>query len=347
LLWAALVIVACTGKSGSDASDRRAPERTGPGSVTREKADSSSSLKAELPGGMRKKAMAAPAEAKTALTESELERDAGAMEKHLRKAKFRRIKPMSSRSRSVRLYLVGGGSALFKPMLVGDSSARLEVAFYRLATLLRVRTIPVSVMRPIYPDRFETALLQNGEDEARAFMDALERDDRGRVWGAMIEWLDGLTLLGTEDDKGRLDVRRLFEDEGYRNLWASLSDIVLLDYLLGNWDRFSGGNLFRMKDGHSLALIDHNEAFYKLNGRQKEKLTESLGAVRCFSPELVSRLRDLTREEINSALKTTDWRGDLLRKVEIGNILMRKDTLLKFIDSRIAAVGGAEEWKCN
>lgn len=274
-------------------------------------------------------------------------RNTGEIEKRLRNAKFRQIKPMSSRSRSVRLYFPDGGSAIFKPMLVGDSSARLEVAFYRLAAVLNVQTVPVSVMRPIYPDRFENALMLKDTDEARAFLDALERDARGRVWGAMIEWLEGLKPVGAEDDRGRLDVRVVFGNDARRNLWASLSDAIVLDYLLGNWDRFSGGNLFRMENGDALALIDHNEAFYRLNARQKQLLDDSLRAVRCFSPALVLRLRELTPEIVDSALKTTDWDGVLLRQVEIGNIFKRKDTLLKFIDRRIAAANGTDEWKCD
>ncbi len=274
-------------------------------------------------------------------------RDAGETGKRLRNAKFRRIKPMSSRSKSVRLYFPDGGSAIFKPMLVGDSSARLEVAFYRLAVLLNVQTVPVSVMRPIYPDRLENALMFKDTDEARAFSDALARDARGRVWGAMIEWLEGLKPVGAEDDRGRLDVRVVFGNDAYRNLWANLSDAVVLDYLLGNWDRFSGGNLFRMEGGDSLALIDHNEAFYRLNARQKELLDDSLNAVRCFSPALVLRLRELTPEKVSSALKTTGWDGVLLRQVEIGNIFKRKDTLLKVIDRRMAAANGTDDWKCD
>ncbi|MBN2528126.1 MAG: hypothetical protein JXR76_17170 [Deltaproteobacteria bacterium] len=259
------------------------------------------------------------------------------IEDWLRSAKLRRIKPVSSRSKSLRLIFSDGSSAIFKPLLKGDSSARLEVAFYRVAALLGVRHVPVSVMRPLYPDRFEGVLKLQGEEAAKAFLDAVATDDRGRVWGAMIEWMNGLSPLGAEDGQGRLDVNKIFTNKEFRDVWGPLSDAILLDYLLGNWDRFSGGNLFQISGTSELALIDHNEAFYRLNERQQQKLDEALLAICCPTPELIVRIRALTREDLISAVKTTGWPGELLRPVEIGNILLRKDSLLDVIDSRLAA----------
>ena len=262
-------------------------------------------------------------------------------------ARFRQIKPVSSRSKSLRLMFAGGDSAIFKPLLKGDSSGRLEVAFFRLASLLGVHNVPVSVMRPIYPDRFERVLEAKGPETFSKFMDTVARDKKGRVWGAMIQWLKNLAPIGAEDGKGRLDVKQLFADESYRPLWKNLSDVIILDYLLANWDRFSGGNLFRFSDSNELALIDHNEAFYRLNRRQKEMLTESLHAVPCVSSELVEKLRGLDEKLINSAIEETNWHGELLRAGEIRNILIRKDTLLAFIDDRITDAKGTDAWKCR
>ncbi|MBN2717740.1 MAG: hypothetical protein JXX14_17955 [Deltaproteobacteria bacterium] len=268
-------------------------------------------------------------------------------EERLSGAGFRQVKPLSSRSLSLRLIFPGGESAIFKPLLQGDSSGRLEVAYYRLATLLGVETVPVSVMTAVYPDRIDRALAAQGDEVSKQFLESVALDEKGRVWGAMIQWLEGLAPIGAEDARGRLDVVRLFSDERYRPLQRYLSDTVLLDYLLGNWDRFSGGNLYRFSNRPGLALIDHNEAFYRLNERQQQMLEDSLNAVPCVSAELAQKMRGLTAEKLKSAVEQTKWPGELLRPGEIRNILIRKDTLLAFIDSRVAESNGSDSWACR
>ncbi|MBN2341923.1 MAG: hypothetical protein JXX29_02165 [Deltaproteobacteria bacterium] len=255
----------------------------------------------------------------------------------LQNSPFRQVKPVSSRSSSVRLVFKDGRSALFKPLQKGDHSARLEVAYFRIASMLDVQRVPVSVMRAVYPSRIETALQKEHEKIAADFMSTIERDEKGRVFGAMIEWLENLKPIGAENSKGKIDPAALLRDASFRPLHPALARMVMTDYLLSNWDRFSGGNLFRISESNQIALIDHNEAFYNLSQRQAEKLETALANMPCIDFALINKIRELTKEKIQTVVQSHEWKKSLLNDEEIENIMKRKTLLLRFIDERLAS----------
>lgn len=256
------------------------------------------------------------------------------LEKKLFLGGFKQVKSVSSRSWSVRILFTQGGSAIFKPLLKGDHSARFEVAYYRLARLFGVDKVPVSVMRPLYPTRLENALRNESPETAAQFMAAVERDEKGRVWGAMIEWLENIEPLGAEGNNGRMDVNALFTKDQFAALAPALSDMVVLDYVLSNWDRFSGGNLFKLKGRSQLALIDHNEAFYNLSPKQHDKLEKYLHYLHCVRATMVNTIRHATKDQLMSALIVTEWPGELLRRAEMENILMRMKKFLQNVEQK-------------
>lgn len=268
-------------------------------------------------------------------------------EEQLLRENFFRVKSMSSRSMAIRLTLKNKSSALFKPLLRGNNSARLEVAFYRLATLLEVEGVPVSVMRGFYPSRIINVLEKDAPRAAEAFVASAERDERGMVWGAMIEWLSDLEPLGEENSRGKMDAEALFTLPKYQSLRCSLSDMVVLDYLLGNWDRFSGGNIFKQKNRDALALIDHNAAFYNLSPKQREKITLYLGYATCFRRTLIEKIRNLSKEMIVLAVTPATWKSRLLRDEEIEDIMERADQLLRYVDQLVLHKKEMKVFTCN
>ena len=70
----------------------------------------------------------------------------GDMTENLVIGKIIGVRPISMRSLSLKMKMAGGGIAAFKPMRRGNRTARFEVAYFRLAKLLRVEKVPPSTM---------------------------------------------------------------------------------------------------------------------------------------------------------------------------------------------------------
>lgn len=103
--------------------------------------------------------------------------------------------------------------------------------------------------------------------KARADFDADVMAQGDFVYGAGIAWVDGLQFPALHRGPARA------EWEGWitgkdpvpaekRELAKSISDMVMFDYITGNFDRWSGGNIGQVGNAHSPVLyIDNDGAF--------------------------------------------------------------------------------------
>lgn len=247
-------------------------------------------------------------------------------------------RPISPRSMSLKIFFEGGGEGVFKPIRKDDRTARCEVAYYRLATALGVGGVPPSAMRRLSAARIEGHLRKNFEEAADQFEERVKVDERGMVDGAMISWVDGLKPSGLDGPGGRKKLSELLALDGpspeEEPLVAGASDMVVADYVLGNWDRYTGGNLFLSGDG-SLVLLDNNAAFAPWSEGQVSRTSKVLGVCERFSKRLVGELRKMDGGFVARALGGRVGSDGLLTGQEVQRIMDRRDQLISRVDNLI------------
>jgi len=254
--------------------------------------------------------------------------------------------------------LDGGLSAAFKPETRKHHGRwRAEVAAYRVSRALGLDHVPPSVPRAAKM----SALLASTRSSvaARLLRDqCLPRED-GRLPGAMIAWIPGLSRLPLEVDpfwsawrewlsvlpphrplENRLPApaaRRLREA---RALAPQISTLVVFDHLIGNRDRWSGHNVLMDVTHTRVIFLDHNLAFdAKLDVASTIKRNLVLHRVQRFSRSLIKHLRTLGRAEVVDALGLDDLGGPLLEDAQIDATLTRRDELIAYVDELVAQFG--------
>jgi hypothetical protein len=266
---------------------------------------------------------------------------------HLADGRIVRARPISQRTLSLRLFLKGGCDAAFKPLLREKRNARYEVAAFRVSRLLGLDLVPAAVMRRIPIDNFEWMLGEEHSAISRAVREQAQLDDRSGVWGAAIAWVDGLEPSGLEGQGGAIRLRSMLAEEGpaieQEPLVADASAMVVFDHLIGNWDRFSGGNLFRRSADGRLVLLDNNGAFAKWSEVKQARMDELLGATFRYSRRLIDAVRALSSARVERALELEPWHRTrrLLTGREIELLLERRDAVLARVDGLIAERGAA------
>ena len=226
----------------------------------------------------------------------------------LAEADHRQFKPVGSSSVVFRMKMRSDHMAAFRPRSRGHPRGHLhEVAAYRVslvlgfdnvapATLRRVRFVDLrNRLHPRYND-FQTQ---------EALEDELPRL-RGWVVGASIYWVPDLHDPHL-DEAPRLPewTAWLQHDaeipEGREALARDLSNMVLFDFVTGNFDRFSGSNLNSLPDESRLVLRDHNIAFGpNFSRRGRERLEAELRRSERFSRATVERLATLDRASLQA-----------------------------------------------
>ncbi len=250
---------------------------------------------------------------------------------------------LSPRSLSLKVRLEGGGRAVFKPLRKGDRRAPFETAAYRMARLLQIEAVPVSVLRKI-PAAFLIARLEKDDPKiAAAFRDAVPADESGKVEGAVIEWMEDIDKEALSQLGGIPAINRMLAPgrpaNGDEPLAVAASNMVVFDHIIGNWDRFSGGNFFVSKDGVHLILIDHNGSFAPWPKMREEKMAARLRATERFSASLLERIRNLTRASVQAAAADVGEGAPLLSDEQIDLLLARRDEVVRHVEGLVEKNG--------
>jgi hypothetical protein len=258
--------------------------------------------------------------------------DNALLEETLKNMHISSLKIISKRSWSLKIYSPDNTRAVFKPFKKNNHTARFEVAYYRLAKLLDVKYVPVSVMGKFKASRINSLLKKRALTLSEDFSQNITPDSNGLIDGAVIEWMDNIAPLKTDKNTCVAVIKQALKNPA-EPLAKNAARMIVLDFLLGNWDRFSGGNLFKIKDTDELALIDQNGSFSNLSKHQKEKITASLGWIKCIEPSFAKKIENLTEQAITSAVRLTDSDKTLLTGSQITRVLNRKAELQAILKS--------------
>jgi hypothetical protein len=235
-----------------------------------------------------------------------------------------------------------GTQAAFKPrskLPLGDHRYRGEIAAFRLARALGLDDVP-----PAFPRSFEAtvlhALLPDLADHALV-------DGDGRVRGALIPWIDRYEVLPLETATWRqrwepwlFDANAAVPDD-QRALAASISTLIVFDYVTANWDRWSGGNVAREGATGTLLFVDNDGAFYEWP--TPATLAGQLAMVRRitrFSRRFTSALRAMNAAAVRQALGEESPGVPLLPERAMAGVEERRRTAVEVIDARVGDGGG-------
>ena len=210
-----------------------------------------------------------------------------------------------------------------------------EIAAYRIARALGLDNVPPAVSRSAtkreIKQRFHKERLERWGPVRRAIL----WEDGGSVPGAAIFWIHGLRPLKTRKGTWMNWLQQSGSiPKGREQLAADLSSMVVFDFLIGNWDRYSGGNLQTTQDGSRAYMRDHDRAFSApLSSRRFDRLLDDLQKTELFSESLVRELAALDGPTLRRALAAdpSHQLDPLLTELQIAELLDRRDTVLSHV----------------
>lgn len=210
-----------------------------------------------------------------------------------------------------------------------------EIAAYRIARALGLDNVPPAVSRSAtkreLKQRFHKEKLERWGPVRRAIL----WEEGGSVPGAAILWIYGLRPLTTEKETWMTWLQQSGSiPEGREQLAADLSSMVVFDFLVGNWDRYSGGNLQTAQDGSRIYMRDHDRAFSApLASRRYDRLLDDLRRTELFSNSLIRELAALDGSTLRRALAADPRHrlDPLLTELQLAELLDRRDTILSHV----------------
>jgi hypothetical protein len=265
-----------------------------------------------------------------------------------------------SRAEPVSFKSVGSSATVFRTRFAGSLEAAFksatrerphgpesEVAAYRLARCLRMDNVPPAVSRDFPASRIHAAL--DAESAAR-WPQILERIGVGEndvVHGATIYWIPVLAEVGLDKHSSLDRVSAWLRLAGKiepaeQSLAASVSNMLAFDYLIANFDRWSGANVRGDAEATRVYVRDHDLAFpVRIGDKLQRRLLDDLTRAERFSRAFYANLQQLDRAcfERELAADPRGARGELLSQGQIADVFDRRQTLLSHIESLIALHG--------
>jgi len=171
-----------------------------------------------------------------------------------------------------------------------------EVMAYRLATCLGINNVPPAILRNTTRTQLQQLLAPESLDRWPTIASGLQPGEA--IQGATIFWIEGLQdapFAKQAHGPNALDSASLPTTTA-----AALTTMQIFDYLIGNWDRWSGGNIKTDHNGN-LYIHDNDAAFPKhLTTQQEQRLLDPIQTQ--LPTNLIQNLKNLTPESLSTAL---------------------------------------------
>jgi len=188
-----------------------------------------------------------------------------------------------------------------------------EAAAYRLSRCLGLTTVPPAVLRRLPYRDIERAIDPRHIERWAELAPRVTVDSGSQVEGVAIFWVEGLRDLAIAAREDRQPVLQVLLQGSVVSaeqqlMAAQLSDLSVFDLLLGNGDRWSGGNVQGDVSGQWLYIRDHDHGFAThLRQDVEARLITQIAGVERFSRGLIARVRSLTAADFER-----EWTRDPL-----------------------------------
>ena len=261
-------------------------------------------------------------------------------------------------------YFADGSKAVLRPdQALPQGYFRADIAAYRLSRALGLGTVPPACERTIEIERLrevtgDETWLARLDDELRP----RSRDDRQTVRVSMVYWVQGVRDAGLEKtqrawrpllgqdhalpgDAGTSDSpdstseakAETDDDAATLDQAREASRLIAWDFLLANWDRWSGGNTFRIGQTGPAVWLDNAAGFGRYRPAAQRRNERTLRRVQRFSRNFVNALQSADEATLRTALAPAS-----LSDAEMDSLLARRDVLLAYIDE-LSAEHGADQ----
>jgi hypothetical protein len=267
----------------------------------------------------------------------------------LRTGEIKSAKPVGTSSVVFKLDVDGPIDAAFRPESRLNPRGHLaEVAAFRLGRALGIETVTPAVPRTVSWIEL-SRLVKASRPEAWTALeqDIVSRD--GQVHGVAIYWIPELRELGFDTPDGVARFTRWLTQDGVpasrdksKLLAAQISTMLGFDYLIGNFDRFSGANMQGDAAGEKLFLRDHNMAFFEpFRLQHHQRVLAKLKRAQRFSRSFVNAVRELDGARLSGVLADpSDSKGFVaLSAGQLRGVQDRRKALLSYIAALIDTYG--------
>lgn len=234
---------------------------------------------------------------------------------------------------------VGATKVVIRPAQTKASgNYKADIAAHRLATALGVAAVPYGCASRIDRATLEAA---SGTDlRARLAAEVAFAAD-ATVAISVVAWVDGIKDAGLDDS--RPTWRRqlalataLATDEDLVAQAAEGSKLAVWDFLIANWDRWSGGNTFRLARTGAYVWLDNSAGFGREAAKTRTRRAQAFAATERFSRSQIDALRALDDTAITGALADAN-----LAPARVAELIARRDLVLAHVDALIAEHGEA------
>jgi len=251
-------------------------------------------------------------------------------------------------SLSFRVDLADGSRAAFKPAQTNlQTIPRKEVAAYWVNRMLGLSAVAPAAPRMVSREEIFSHL----HAETLPFLPRIRSevifDPRGTTAGVMMYWIPSIKDFGLDSPGGQaqtaqwLTVGQSIPTERH-GLAAQLSDLLVFDFLIGNPDRYTGGNMMTNDDGTRLYFMDNTLSFF-IEPEGNERTRGVLRRAQRFSRRLYEALGRLTESSVEGTLaQASEGEYEILTRPEIRALVSRRDYVRKYVDGLIAAYGARE-----
>ncbi len=256
------------------------------------------------------------------------------------------------RSLAFKLSLSGGVQGYFKPEQTFAANWNSEPAAYHLDRELGLGRVPPAVGR-----RISWAVLEPYAAEDPRLEEIVIR--KGTVRGSLVYWIpeDLAPASLPEDWLGWLRIdpqmsaspfqspgeyrsgeRRLAEPSlldppapSFADRPAELSDMILFDYLIGNLDRWGGGNVnvLTLVSSSRLVYLDNANGF-ELRRKPSKLLEARLSAVQRFRKKTITAIKALDVKRLQARM-ASDPLAPLLSEAQLAALEQRRQRVLAHV----------------
>ncbi len=207
--------------------------------------------------------------------------------------------------------------------------------------MLGITNVPPALLVSLPANALRAASNADGQ----TLFDAEVKTHDGKVRGALMPWITGLSFIPLEAEPLRSRWRAWLRagatpDGPQHELAPEISSLLVFDTLTGNWDRWSGANVGLDAEKQHLLFVDNDGAFFEPVPEKlvKEHLTLVNGADR-FPRALIEATRKLDATSLDRALGLDETGAPLLTEQQRRSLLSRRDQLLGIVDAKLKSLG--------